>query len=304
MAKKATSPPGEVVREPSPTGRRGVVSAAVSTALFLSVFLLSCSKRVEEQKLPPESAPRAQSIASVPATPPAPKKMDLRIKVGVVMKSGDVKPVARTDFVLGKLSLVKLEEEEILSNPPPTAEVFCKSQGFSPEMLDLLASLKWDLAAFNQSLVMAGMGNGLTVEQVARVPELKKPYDAGYAQAGYGMSDEQHERYALGNVFLGVEDKVKNLDSNYITKGKGNAYEQAWARAKVRIFAANPVVAKTSLTGEAVFREVPVGEYFISNVEYSYIGESGILWDLAVTVSEQAENYVELSNDNAWRVSQ
>ena len=65
--------------------------------------------------------------------------------------------------------------------------------------------------------------------------------------------------------------------------------------------AASPVIAKTSLTGEAEFRDLPAGDYFVSNVEYWQVGESKLLWDVAVKVSEQGENYIELSNDNAWR---
>ena len=299
-------------------------------ALLLSLLLTSCGKPTEEQKLPRESAPKAPPSAVEVKTSPAPKKVDVRIKAGIVLKSGDVKPIARTDFVLSKLSLAKLYDEELAANPPPSAEAFCRTQGFSPEFLDLLATFKWDLDAFCSSLRNAGSDTeqlmksaeqlppkerkiveelaanakkGLTVDQVIRVPELKKPYDDGYSRAvaPFGLTGEAAEtnrrNEGLQHVYSYVDGKVNNLSSDYV-EAIGNAMKEALAHAQARVLAGRLVIAKTSLTGEAVFREIPAGDYFISNVEYSEIGERRNLWDFPIKVSGIGENYIELSNDN------
>jgi hypothetical protein len=96
-----------------------------------------------------------------------------------------------------------------------------------------------------------------------------------------------------------VDEPIRNVEWDYFDE-TSHTQQQALTRAQKRLMASNPVAAKTNLSGELVFHEVPAGNYFVSNVEFFQIGDSQILWDLAVKVSGQGDNYVELSNDNAW----
>src|SRR5271170_3171758 len=117
------------------------------------VALTACSKPTQEQKLPGEASPKME--VTVPTAATAAKRADLRVRVGIVMKSGDVKPLARTDFILSKLSLAELYQEELAQKPEPTAEDFCKKQNFSPELLQLISTFDWNLERFASSLKMS-----------------------------------------------------------------------------------------------------------------------------------------------------
>ncbi len=57
--------------------------------------------------------------------------------------------------------------------------------------------------------------------------------------------------------------------------------------------------AQTDLSGTTSLT-LPSGDYWLSNIKESQIGQSTIIWDYPISVTNDME--VELSNDNAMRI--
>lgn len=290
-------------------------------AAIWTILCLSCGKRTEEHKLSDESSPKAKLSPPDEIHTRTLKKVNLHVKVGVVMNSGDVKPVARTEFVLSTNSLANVYEEEVTANVP-TPEQFCRGLDLSTNLQRLLASLNWDLFEFENCLKGRSQRR-LDMGEILETPELKKAYDAAYnflksggdrfedmvnAMSNYPsihptlyVTSAELPSRARDSIYSFLDDGIRQLSTRYsVTAGRGSA--AAFLLAQRRVSKENLTIGITSLTGEIVFRDIPVGNYYISNIEYKNIGESSILWDYPVELSEAGDKSIELANDNAWRI--
>lgn len=136
----------------------------------------------------------------------------MRLRVGVIMKGGDVRPVARTYFFACPNSLKGLWEDEVNRHPVPTPK--------------------------------ENMGSEYTLAKL------------------------QHLINCLHSAQM--------------------------------VMLSNSVAsAQTDLSGTTSLT-LPSGGYWLSNIKESQIGQSTIIWDYPISVTNDME--VELSNDNAMRI--
>lgn len=287
------------------------------------------------------------------AAPAQTSEGTIKLKVGVIFKSGEVKPLARTDFyVLTKdLDQISLEaaQAQNLKMVEGFEEYIDKQFNASPELK------AWLKQRNIRSFPMAGMGGLLDLSQdsfekaraavslddLFTIPEfhswLQKPQEAKSDTPSFGFSalrdlpkypklsgDKAKDDEKISKYRETLKERMTRTDRDgktkpnywvasmlfYLADGRRNlAYDQEMIIRRMNIAAAGRPIApkysfkvvKTSLAGEAEIT-LPVGTYWLSNIEYSRIGQSLILWNHRVVVESGKITQVELSNDNAQGV--
>lgn len=225
----------------------------------------------------------------------------LAIQVGVVMKNGDIKPIARTDFFLCPESLDSILSSELKAHPTTTAEDFCKTREFSPELMNHLKSLDFDLWKFSCSIKIEHAA--IPLETIRQIPELSKAFNKNL---------EGTLKYSGLKGSKAIESAYHQLYDAYLPKSVNNAFDDYQAlkenelklnhlNAELRAKSLAIAKSKTDFSGKATF-VVPTGIYWLTNIKGSPIGNSVILWDYKISIANDISN-LEISNDNAYRIS-
>jgi len=262
----------------------------------------------------------------------------LKVKAGVVFKSGDVRPVARTDFFLLPASL------EAISIEAAPAGGIKVNQRFD-EWVDELPAVSREFRAWLKThhtvAFLAALSDEVALDDLVSIPEfiewLKEPrlplwrlrsgisaYEAISKVPKYPKEDRdpkkqteriQKFRLAIQKVMLTDDGKKAQWLSDMLfaiaDRHKDDLNYNLVMRDRLRkALSLGATVAptfakaqtKTSLAGEAQIAGLKPGTYWISNLRPSRLGTSTILWDLKVTLEPGKTLEVELSNDNALAV--
>ena len=245
-------------------------------------------------------------------------------RAGVVLGTGDVKPVPRQDFFLLSKSLSAIERETLEKYPLPTFGSYVDTLQISPE-------LKAWMNRYEGSELLEAIKLHLTYEDTRKVPEFKKALELallGYQATGKippSPSEKDRLRSDAKHIkkVRAFEDAVRHeLESDSSLRGQVWAWlaqanpflpSASWngflaeaiedRRARARHQTPQYVVAttKTNLLGEGRFEQIKPGTYWLSNLHYAPVALARVLWDVRVELKTGEIKELELSNDNALR---
>lgn len=228
--------------------------------------------------------------AAQPVNKPTPKQQpskvetgNLKIKVGVVMGSGVVNFVPQTDFYLLKNSFSEARKTA-QAGGHITQQEFLTQKNASPELLSYADKHPVDIDY--------GFFSCYSVNGLEYIPELS---NIAFVCKKNNFNLGENEFQSLLPVFLrhGIGGEGENY-SQYTGKLLSQGFTQAETEAKT-----NKVQScTTNFSGECEFKNIPIGSYYITNINPTRIGNSSIWWDLKMDIMP-GENNIELSNRNA-----
>ena len=301
----------------------------------------------------------------------ATKAANVKVKAGVVMKTGDVKDVARQEFLLTKKDLVALWKD---SKKEHMKDLKLIEDGIKAE-IDYdkkLSQLENELNRYRKSRenrispnssevnkiwhelhILLGVyelrGNlpsalmGISKEKGEIIVQFFKDYRDKYEdETSYGKAKEcsigiklilekiiegsyskekefweksLEDWKKVNNLINSIEvklkdddiavlkttDKINNLKEDF--KSRTNEQFELNKNKAINAFQANlkeniVKAFKTNLNGEGLFTIIK-GRYFLFGI--AQIAQIKIIWNLLVNI-EKKENYIELSNDNAFSI--
>jgi len=264
----------------------------------------------------------------------------IKLKVGVIFGSGEVRPLSRADFYVLTKDLDMIFAEAAMAHNLPLGEPFDdyidKQTNASPQLRAWLKKNK--VKAFPSVDRSSPTGYEMTLRAVSfddlfEIPEfhawLQNPKESSATYrlsslrelpkypkitGGKAKQEEQMSKYrqTLSKQMTAKSQHPSWLSTMlvYLSSGLYNLdYHLAMLVRQNKIAAAGRPyapkyavkVVKTSLSGEAEV-VLPAGTYWLSNITSSPIGKSSILWNIKIVVEPGKTTQIELSNDNAVQI--
>lgn len=228
-------------------------------------------------------------------------KGSLQIKTGIVLKTGNVKYVAKQHFYLLTKSFDKILSAEL--SKYPSMEEWLRSNGASEELINASSTIP----ELNQKISL-GYLHGINCiaennpivsqseelnQKLINIPEFKafcSDCDKIKRQkATFGYSYR-------GPVTLNISDYLPIYlfeYSNMKTKNAVSAFSNAQENIKSYIVAE----CETSFNGECTISNIKPGKYYLTSGDFVEIGPNNLFWNIPVTILPKI-NKIELSNYN------
>lgn len=228
-------------------------------------------------------------------------KGSLQIKTGIVLKTGNVKYVAKQHFYLLTNSFDKILSAEL--SKYPSMEEWLRSNGASEELVNASSTIPelkqylsvgylhgLDCTAENNPIV--AQGEDLN-KKLSYIPEFKTfccDCDTIKRQrAAYGYSYR-------GPAVLNVSDYLPSYLFEYSNIQDKKAIS-AFSKAQENIKSYISAECETGFTGECTISNIKPGKYYLTSGDFVEIGPNNLFWNVPVTISPKI-NKIELSNDN------
>ena len=322
-----------------------------SILIILLMFSLSCGTK-ESTNLE-EPATTNEPISTEEAT--------LTIKAGIVLQSGDVKDVARQEFLITKsdvMGLFKDSLDEHIMSSELTKKEAKDAIGYESK----LNSLQNEISKYKGILAQKSTASRVVLDKVCddlranlnksaqqslsetdtffkeqanevrkgettldelnaiiekcddRYESKLKIWPTGnthktwlslqneFKEAIKPISEIENQSKIEQNNIYKTNQKIKELDKELETKITEKVIQQranAIESFQKKVLEAYVSAFKTNLSGEATL-SLPKGKYFFFGL--ATIGINEIIWSLPITL-EESEKYFELSNDNAYSIS-
>jgi hypothetical protein len=255
----------------------------------------------------------------------------IKLKAGVIFKNGDVKPVARTAFVVLLKDLDSINAEAAKNQGIALDESF---EYYVDNLMGVSAALKAWLKKHEIYKWESVFANYLTPDDLFDIPEFhdslrgrtingkyisftpyKYPAPTGNkskdekAMQEYRKRIEKEMYQDRGYGGKIASDWVSSIMNNIMTIAYSVGYKKEMEKRRERVGYAGVLLARnysikeitTSLAGEAEV-VLPSGVYWLSNLRPTPIGQSSVLWNLRVVVEPGKVTSIELSNDNAKEI--
>jgi len=299
-------------------------------AVFVAVLAVSLSTSV-----------KGTSCTKTGRDNPQDRNGTIKLKAGVIFKSGDVKPVARTDFfVLSKdLDLISEEAAKNLNLPLGVPfEQYLDNLAYGSAELKAWIK-KHDIRRFmissgNEDVKQSLYSSIFNRRDFLDVPEFldwlrsnppnRNGVTGGLPKYPVSTGDRAKDDKAMQKYREAVFDRTINVEFYGLPKVsrwvvsmmddllKGRewlSYTDEMIRRRERIADEAPIIAqkytvkvvKTSLSGEAEIA-LPPGTYWLSNLLPTSVGQSSVLWNTKLVVETGKTLIIELSNDNAKEI--
>lgn len=262
-------------------------------------------------------------LAVQKATPnrrPIIKTGSLKIKVGVIMGSGDIKYLPKVPFYLTSKSLQEIQISLIDNKLPPSLDEWLATKNASFELISLTKKLtsNWidNLKSSNRVVERTELDileKGLKsnsyefVEQHPEIPEfqqillmLEEDYKNCLSDPTNFMCKSTRERQYKS---YSIEAVTNKSTFNYLKSN--NSYQQYFQQwwfninkvAKDQVKKYIITSCTTNFDAICTMDNIKIGKYFLTNLYPSKAGRSLILWDTKTSI-KPGYNYIELSNDN------
>lgn len=223
----------------------------------------------------------------------------LKLKVGVVFKSGDVKFIAKRYFYLLSKSLASISEQ----NYHPLSLIgYLQKKGASAELINFIKK-KYP----NAKIFIAPFYDDVKDEK--NIPEFVH-YIKNTKNDIETCENEQIQLAESGitpgicsKIYISVtNEKFLPIYFRYGTKETYTEYlllEKQFSNIRAKSLALSYVVGscQTSFSGDCLISAIQPGEYWITPIEKINIAGNNIMWDFPIKIHAGIQD-IELSNDN------
>jgi len=224
------------------------------------------------------------------------QKGSLKIKAGIVLKSGDVKFIAKRQFYLTTKSFMEIFLKKL--DEKPTMQEWLALNGASKELIE--ASLSY--SELQDRYLFFGLhyfkcysfeqDNNKLFYQLLSIPELRN-----YCQDCINLKQRAQRDFRYRGQHIDAQKYIPEwlYLGFYPVKIKNTKLSLLEAKEEVRNYIVNS--CQTDFDGKCTINNIKPGKYYLTSANVIEITTNKLIWDIPATI-KTGVNKLEPSNEN------